>query len=352
MIATSALASLFLEDLDSNNLFQQTSYFSVAIFHDRSKFIEKVISQSGIDFKGLQRSIFACIFCAFDQDFVGDEIVIAREGLILYPAALFSPRIEKQGALNLALHPGTIRLDSLNEQKLNHKRYRYVREVSQKDNFSGFSSSEVESVKAFSGSKYLGLIPKTDWMAKEPDFFAVSSIKGDSIFVKPTLRIYRSRPTNSKMPVHQPKALSAFDNSPHKWTSGISTSAYHEVHFTYLEALEGLACCLYVPRSGTFTTSAEKSLAVQLRRELDCTAWLCPSSQMRVDPDRRQPGKTNQSSARFIVHTGNNPHLAFYQLSMSQPGSLRYVLVERGCNLVKAVQGVEKEWGCGWVIIM
>ena len=274
MISTYALASLFLEDVSDNDIVEHNSYITFAIKEDCEHFVAHLIGQSGISFRRFYTSLFACIFCVNNKTFVDRTIIVGREGLVLYPVMLFSPKIKQQGGLNLALHRGAIR-----SIKLDYQRYGCIREESHQDMFAGSTNTEIESTKAFSGSKYLGLVPKTDWLTRKPDFFVMSSIAGNTILVKPTLRVYRKR--SAKSLVDPSKPLSAFDHTPQTYTPESYDSSLYEVHFCYLRALENLACALYVPSSGTFSPQAEQNLAKQLCRELECTFWLCPSSSRR-----------------------------------------------------------------------
>ena len=347
VISTTALASLFLEDSTNSDIAEHNSYITFGLQEDRTRFIQSLIGRFGIPFKRFYESIFACLFCVNSNIFVGDEVVVAREGLVLYPIVLLSPTLDQQGGLNLTLHRGAIRWD-----QLDHQRYQYVREILHGDIFVGTSKAEIEPIRAFSGSKYQGLVPKADWLTQPPEHFALSSIKGDSILIKPTLRIHRKREATSQAPIHQTDwKLSIFDNTPRLHTRYSDALPCYQVHFSYLNALKGLTCALYVPRSGAFSTRAEQNLAKQLRRELEKTYWLCPSSQRR-EVMWGDLTKIDQNKKRFIVNTDRYPILALYRLSILTGGLSRYVLVENGCNLVQAIQCVEKEWDSGWVVVM
>ena len=107
-----------------------------------------------------------------------------RDGLVLYPSIIVSPEIERTQALRYILRSGSIR-----QNKQNLQRYRYVREISQRDMSTGWSNSDTEPVKAFSGSQYPGLVSEGKWKAVGPLKFSVSSsVQGESILIKPTLR--------------------------------------------------------------------------------------------------------------------------------------------------------------------
>ena len=349
LISTTALGSLFLEETSGNDIAEYNSYtvFDYTTMKDRRDLVADIVDHSGMPFGQFYKSIFACILCVNNVRFAGkvenidDIIVVGREGLVLYPRILLSPNIEQQGAFNLALHRGFIRLD-----KLNHQRYRYVREMIHPEHLGG--RFEVQPVNAFSGSRYNGLVPKTDWMVQEPEFFVGCSIEGDSILVKPTLRVFHKQTAISS--AHIKKTPSVFANtSRFNLTQGF-TPPSHEVYFRYLEALSGLIGATYVRRSGTFSSQAEVNLAKQLREELDQTVWLCPSSTVQYTQNDYVKYMNNDS--RFIAYTDHRPLLALYRLSTVTMGASRYVLVEPGCNLIKAIQQAEKESRGGWVMIV
>ena len=339
IIATSALGSLMVGKSKVEHGVGYSPCIHFATYRERERMVELLMSVDGIEYRRFRSSIYSCILsCMETGESMDTVLVVEQDGLLLYPKIILGGKVEKTSAFNLVIQPGAIRTES-------SQRYKFIRETLKRDYQSSGVPSEPACVKAFSGSEYIGLKPKTDWMAQPPELLTYTSIQGDSILVRPTLRVFPkdtiSRTTTSRLGALNLFTSRQFSQRPNSPIDSI------EVRFRYLDVLENLATALLVPKSIAFSIRAESSLAKKCRQVLDQTAWLHPASSTRSKPI----SGISDTEWRFIVCTENNLALTLFQLSIGTKSG-RTVIMEKGCNLMQAVHAAEEARKRSWVIIV
>ena len=338
-IATSALGSLMTESSGAEHGTECHPYTNFAAYMEREEIVTYLMSGDGMAFKEFREKLYSCIFyCLPASGGTDDLLVVEKDGFLLYPNIVFSGEAKKTSVFNFVIQPGAIRTESL-------QRCKNIREIVNRDYQSLGIHSEPIAVEAFSESDYIGLRPKTGWMARLPELLVYTSIRGDSIFIRPTLKIFPIDTVDmSLMPQSVPST--SFANQQALQRNDPPASPV-EVRFRYLDVLENLVNALLVPRSPGFSVRDEFSLAQSYRTVLDRTVWLHPASATRS----KWPNSIVAADSRFLVYTADSIGLTLFQLSRINQ-SVRTVIMEKGCNLVQAIHAAEEAKKGKWVIIV
>ena len=343
MVTTSALGHLMAQRSgNKNGTTTYIPYIHLATYKEREHMIELLLSTRGIEYRRFRRTLYSCILSSIDtEEALDDALVIERDGLLLYPKIILDEEeIERSSAFEFCIRPGVIKTESA-------QRYKFVRELSQRDPKDPLisMSSKLESVKAFSGSDYIGIKPRTDWMAQPPEFLAYISIQGDSLLIRSILRVFPAASTTTQSAF---RALNPFATRTAPQQLDISPP-WVDWRFQYRDVLETLATAFFVPKS-SFSIHAESSLAKKYRNVLDSTLWLYPGSPQRGTVPENFGD--NSLDYRFIVYTGSNKGLTLFQLSNGTDLHSKTVLMERGCNLMQAIHAAEQAKPGSWLVIM
>ena len=362
IIATSALGSLMVERSKIEDGVGYSPYIHFAIYVERERMVELLMSAGGIEYQRFRRTIYSCILSCLETGDSMDTVLVAeQDGLLLYPKIILGGqeggKIERTSAFNLILRPGAIRTES-------SQRYKFIKELLKRDHESTSMTAESGSIKAFFETEYLGLTLNkgtlnTDWMAQPPELLAHTSIQGDSILVRPTLRVF---PKNT-VSITRASSIGTFNpftrgQVPRQANSPVDPV---ELRFRYLDVMENLATALLVPKSPALSILAEAELAKKYRLVLTQTSWLHSASTIRtMTPWISGTGSKSRiwtlpssydEDWRFIVYTGDDKGLTLLQLSV-RAKSGRTVIVEKGCNLMQAIHAAEKAQEGNWVIVV
>ena len=328
--ATSALGRLMVKTsrVEQGTEYNPCIYF--ATYKERIKMVDLLMSKRGIKYQDFRRALYSCILsCLETGESLDTVLVIEQDGLLLYPNIMLGGKVKRTGAFDLIIQPGTIRTGS-------SQRYKRIRETVRKDNQSTGALVEPISVKAFSESEYIGFEPKTDWMVPPPELLAYTTVQGDSILIRPTLRIFTTDVVDmTRIPQSVAFSPSAHRQAPQR--SDLSANSI-EVQFRYLDALKTLATALLVTRSSALSVREESDLAGRYRDVLTQTAWLHPASVACC----KRFFIIHEIEQRFIVYVAGDPELTLFQLS-NVSEQIRTVIMKKGCNLMQAVSEAERD---------
>ena len=340
MVSTSALGHLMIKRSKNNAETASTTfipYIHLASYKERMAMVEQLLSIEGIAYQWLRRTLYSCILSSVEiGETLDNVLVVEQHGLLLFPKIILEEeKIEPSSAFEFCVQPGAIR-------NLSSQRYKFVREVGYRGLIDPMSSSEsFEGIKAFSGSEYIGIKPRTDWMSQSPEMHAYISIQGNSLLIRSILRVFPA--TNTTMPSTF-RILNPFGNRGALQQADSSTSC-QDVQFQYQMALKTLATAFLVAKSSSFSIRAESNLAKRHQSILTSTMWLYPGSSRR---NFSTAGTQKQS--RIVVYTGDDKGLLLSHLNLSDLDHI--FLMGSGCNIMQAIHKAEETTPGSWLIIM
>ncbi|OJD33546.1 uncharacterized protein BKCO1_2900069 [Diplodia corticola] len=327
LIGTSALA-FFMYSPDRTQNSTEFRYEPTISFTDRNTrtmLINKLFSRKGLAVREFRMAVMAIALSHSAKDIKGDELIVERAGLIISQKLLLSVRPNQANALALDIRLGYIRRGN--------DRIQTVRDMAWESMSAGSPSWEYETLDPYKrpmfGKKtYRGLKPSRSWPTDPLRLQILHTVRGATLLVKSTLAF--------PFLGAQPERI--VGSSPRKTMERQTI----ERSFSWINAMDGLACARHFEASDQLPQSYEEKTAEKLDSTQLFTSmmWIAPSSLMR-----RAVG---HAKARMIACTAGQPLAQLFQVSNS---SSPYI-VANGANLVKVIAEVEQMNLDNWVIIL
>lgn len=333
-IALSAL-SLLADSEDTN----ATRYRRVLGVHigeraDRENVVGELLSHCGTHFRNVRRaivsSLLGCDPCGYNY---GERaLVLARDGIVVYPTMLLEPSADQRKALSWKVKPGSIRFEN--------QAYEVIEEeVGWRQTLQKLDDSLIKPLNLYTTDEsgktiYNGLKPRSDWQYLYTGCHLIGRGDGVKLAVMTKLR-FRDLYFES-------------DQSLKSFQKGNSTV---ETFLLWSQAMEELATARVLSESDQVDYSEEEEIASKLsdRSVLETTCWAdqdllhkwnclsaCPRHETSMPHTTRTPQNT-------IICTRGDTMLRLSSLSTLNENPAWHVIMANGANLVRAMEIAEAE---------
>ncbi|KAL8922038.1 MAG: hypothetical protein Q9172_003721 [Xanthocarpia lactea] len=250
------------------------------------------------------RQIILEMLLPHNEKLRGDELVIAGNGMVIYPSIIADPNCKKKAALGLTVILGTIRKGK--------ERYTVVKEL--QDSLPS-ELVELGYLRPFDGGKFVGLVPKA--VPNQAELETLSTVRGTELMVK---NIIRFTDLTTTQPIDESSRIRTFDIK--------STTHRTGRDFSWLRAIDNLATAKHLCNEHMMTRHGEEALAKRLADEhyFEQLRWVSPFSGHEYDEHSKQGRK-------LVARTCQDPLLCLYQLSLPD----LFAIVTHGVSLIKGI---------------
>ena len=279
------------------------------------KILAPLLYDPGMSLRSL-RSLILEMLVPDQDDFKGNELIVAQNGLVVWPSIIREPRVERRIGLALTCTPGYIKRGSehfamvIEEPGLIPMIFRGI--------------DTLGPAYPFEQDSFVGLTPRASLL--ETEMLVRSNVRGTILNISSDI-VFRGPNTDWDKRVASRKLGRG---------TGVASR-----NFEWLSVMHGILAADYVDSRETMTKIGEENLARRIwlesnRAEPELPQWISADSTWKPTDE-----------GRYIVQTCGDIMLSLYQLS--QP--MQNFVVCHNASLIRAVAVAYQHNEYGWRII-
>ena len=277
--------------------------------------LKPLLQDPGISLQNLRNVILEMLFPDWN-DFKGNELIIAQNGLVVWPSIIREPSVERRIALALTCTPGYI--------KRGRDRFAMVIEEPGLVPMIFRGVETLGPACPFEQNSFVGLTPRSGLL--ETEMVVRSNVRGTILYVSSDILFRGPNPGWDELAISR--------------KLGVGTGVADR-NFEWLSVIHGILAAIHVDSRETMTAIGEENLAQRIwlesnRPDNELPQWISADSTWKPTDE-----------GRYIVQTCGDTMLSLYQLS--QP--MQNFVVCHNASLIKAVATAYQHNDHGWRII-